>query len=330
MKLMKKKMLCIVSLLCIVLCMSAQNPYERKWNVVHVDRPGNLIPCIFKTIYARADNLEIHGEINGSDLAMLNLIMGGRSGIGGMTASPGSFPRTTYWEPTEFFLCPREIDLSDAHFKSGDWYGYFEDDFYGMYDWYHWLYLEEGVAGSSLFNGVDSLRRLVLPNDTKRVRYETFSDGYRDAYLEELVVPASVMYFNIHQFNVKRIVFKGTEPPMCTMWEYWEEDPDGVISEDIPITEAYYEANDWLRVCLEPVTLVVPEGCREKYRQTSIWRFAKQIIEEGEFTDVKAVEADGTAQKPSDDRRTFRLDGRLAQPGERGIVVHEGRKELKR
>ena len=314
---MKKRVLCVVSLLCLVMGMSAQDLYERKWNVVHVDRPGNLIPCIFETIHARADNLEIHGEINGSDLLMLNLIMGGRSGIGRVAES---------WDSPKFFLCPREIDLSDAHFRSGDWYGYFKDGFYRP----HWLYCEEGVAGSRLFCGVDSLRRLVLPDDTRAVRMQLFFPwwGNDNRYLEELVVPASVEYFNIYQdFAVRRIVFKGTVPPMCT---YREEDEfeDG-MTEDIPITEAYYAENKWLKIHLENVTLVVPQGCREKYKQTSIWRMAKEIIEEGEATDVKAAEADKAACALQADDRTFRLDGRLARESDKGVVVRGGRKVLR-
>ena len=337
MKLMKKKMLCIVSLLCIVMGMSAQNPYERKWNVVHVDRPGNLIPCIFKTIHARADNLEIHGEINGSDLLMLNLIMGGWTGICGYEFD-GVFPRYREWKAPNFYLCPREIDLSDARIVPGDWYSYI--DVWGEDETpAEWLYAKENTIGPQLFLDVDSLKRLVLPEGTKIVHQYvigTYSDD--SCYLNELVVPASVEYFSVTYFNeIRRIVFKGTEPPVGTLGFAFDEEgnqidlPDYGYETPIVTDEEIERYGRWNDELLRRTTLVVPDGCREKYMKKSLWRFAKEIIEESELSGIKDAEADGNGTRaPQTDDRSFRLDGRLAQPGERGIVVHEGRKELKR
>ena len=63
----------------------------------------------------------------------------------------------------------------------------------------------------------------------------------------------------------------------------------------------------------------------------SLWRFAKEIIEESELSGIKDAETDGNGTRaPQTNDRSFRLDGRLAQPGERGIVVREGRKEIRR
>ena len=87
----------------------------------------------------------------------------------------------------------------------------------------------------------------------------------------------------------------------------------------------------WSHELLGQTTLVVPDGCREKYMKKSLWRFAKEIIEESELSGIKDAEADGNGTRaPQTDDRSFRLDGRLAQPGERGIVVREGRKEIRR
>ena len=80
---------------------------------------------------------------------------------------------------------------------------------------------------------------------------------------------------------------------------------------------------------LGSVTVVVPKGCREKYMQKSLWRYAKEIIEEGEATDVKAAEADKAACALQADDRTFRLDGRLARESDKGVVVRGGRKVLR-
>ena len=324
---MKKRIVGMAVLLCMVAAVGmAQEENDGRFHV-YVEEPGFLMPAIreawFNIPYserlgwAKDMKMVIHGNMEGSDFRELRCVMGDSDGLG-------------FYTVTAHFFEVTELDRSDVHIVGHGWYGWSATV---LPETPHGCTLQrpkEKVVGCAMFDSRHDLKRLVLPEETETVRVDIMSDA-PDYYSVELVLPANVKFFDIIQdFYFSRIVCKGTEPPVCTLTqEYWWDDWR-VVTDTVRTEEDVKQFEKDGKLLLGGLTVVVPKGCREKYMQTSLWRYAKEIVEEGEFTDVKAVEADGTAQKPSGERRTFRLDGRLAQPGERGIVVHEGRKELKR
>lgn len=323
---MKKRIFGITVLLGMVAAVGmAQGESDGRFHV-YVEEPGFLTPAIREAWFAipyseRPDWAEdmkmvIHGSLDGSDFRELRYVMGDVSD-GYYTISAHSFEVT-------------ELDLSDVHIVGHGWYGWSDTVLPETPEGCSLQRPREKVVGCSMFASSHELKRLVLPEETETVRINALFSTSVDDYSAELVLPANVKFFDAFQNSAfGRIVCKGIEPPVCTLTqEYWWD--DGRVVTDTVTTEEEVEqfAKD-AKLLLGSVTVVVPKGCREKYMQKSLWRYAKEIIEEGEPTDVKAAEADGAACASQTDDRTFRLDGRLALESDKGVVVRSGRKVLR-
>lgn len=145
--------------------------------------------------------------------------------------------------------------------------------------------LHEGVTtiGDAAFNGCSKVAAFSLPEKVDSIGASAFSGCYE---LKELTIPASVTRlgesFLGDCYQLTRLVTKIREPQ--------------ALSSIIPMSstivqEVYHYYSNWglySGIHYDEVTLVVPDGCKQRYKDTDGWKLFKNIETESgnDFTDT--------------------------------------------
>ena len=178
------------------------------------------------------------------------------------------------------------------------------------------------IIGGSAFNQCSALASVTLPNSLKKI------EGYMFTYcksLKSVVIPNSVTSIGAYAFSECESLTSVT------------------ISESVTYIDNYvfYNCNNLKTVINMSVTpqlafsntfsvfgeLHVPEGCKDVYAESAIWKHFTDITDNPE--NPTAI----TAVKVSDDKAnnsTYSLTGQRVSSSSKGLVITNGTKVIRR
>ena len=226
-------------------------PVDNQRHTVVVDGPGHLESILAQDPLTDADSLTVYGFLNGSDIRTLRGMLGAED-----------------LQPSDTEGSLHNLDLTPAHISAGG-----EDyitlmggnlfaatDTIGAYMFSLCPLMEEvklpyGVKaiGDGAFMGSQSLRRVTIPEKVRTIGSVVFQDC---ASLESVSLPYTITGLGDRLVEgctyLRSVACAATEPPACTEITFGD---------------------------MTGVTLYVPMGCAQKYRESMGWSRFADIVE---------------------------------------------------
>ena len=266
-----KKLFFIAIFVSMAICSKAQSQITHFFLVM--DQAGSLESIINNRSLQDIDSLTIYGSLNSSDIRTLRQMLGGK------------YRLTTDSSTGEGNL--QYLDLSDAKIQEGG-EDYLFLDFMSNPDLMY-LYTSEDTIGSYMFTECQNMECIKIPYGINSIENMAFQNNKA---LKEIVIPEGVK------------TIKGAAFRLCSNLEHISLPSTlnnigaNLVTECTSLQTVACAANE-PPICLKEsfddmtgVTLYVPQGCAEKYRQSVGWCNFTTIVETDPM-DIHVEEAGG-------------------------------------
>ncbi len=225
---------------------------------VHIDNAGTLESFVNTLGLVYTDRMKVAGELNGSDIRALRLMLGGKIHET-LEKSNGNL---------------HELDISEAKIV-GHGEPYLAFDVMSNPDLMY-LYASDDIIGYNMFYNCPNMECIRLPHGIKAIDDGAFQFSQS---LKEIVVPEGVETIGSAVFRNCTSLESVTFPSSLSSIGAW------VVRDCASLKSVACAATD-PPICteetfgdMEGVTLYVPMNCADKYKQKCGWRNFSAIVE---------------------------------------------------